>query len=130
MRRRRGEEGLTATQLAVVMPALLFWISLTVQYGLWFHARQVAGAAAAEGVDAGQVAGAGAGDAEAAARSFLAQAGNLRDAEVVVTSAGGDVTVRVSGRAPRLVPGFDWGVTAVATSPLERFVPEPLRPAA
>jgi hypothetical protein len=55
VRRCRGEAGLTATQLAAVMPALLFWIMLIVQCGLWFHAKQVAAAAAAEAVDVAQV---------------------------------------------------------------------------
>lgn len=128
MRRRRGEEGLTATQLAVVMPAVIFLIMLIVQYGLWAHAKQVASAAAAEGVDAGQVPGAAPAAAEQAARSFLAGAGNLDDIAVTVVTGDDSVTVRVDGQAPRLVPGISWNVAAVAEAPLEQFVPENERP--
>lgn len=127
MRRCRGESGLTSTQLAVIMPALLFWIMLIVQYGLWFHAKQVSAAAAAEGVDAAQLATATALDGERAARSFLAQSGNLDEIAVDVQRTADVVSVRVTGHAPRLVPGFDWKVTSVAESRLERYVPQPER---
>lgn len=127
MRRCRGEAGLTATQLAIAMPALLFWIMLIVQYGLWFHAKQVASAAAAEAVDAGHVPGGTPEEAEQAARSFLAQSGNLREIAVSIVPTRDDLTVRVEGQAPRLVPGVVWRVASVAQAPLERFVPEPER---
>ena len=127
MRRGRGEDGLTATELAIVMPVLLFWIMLIVQYGLWFHARQVASAAAAEAVDAAQVPGGARGDGETAARSFLAQAGNLREVSVVVDRGPEQVVARVGGRAPQVVPGISWGVVSEAHAPVERFVPQPER---
>lgn len=127
MRRGRGEDGVTSVQLAILMPAVLVWIMLIVQYGLWAHAKQVATAAAAEGVDIGQVADATASDAEEAARAFITQAGNLTQTAVSVDRSAANVTVRVSGRAPQLVPGVAWSVAAVAASPVERFVPQPLR---
>ncbi|MEO7442981.1 MAG: TadE family protein [Acidimicrobiales bacterium] len=127
MKRCRGEDGLTATQLAVIMPAVLFWIMLIVQYGLWFHAKQVSAAAAAEAVDAAQVPGGTAADGERAAREFLALSGNLTEVTIVVTPTADSVTVRVGGQAPRLVPGISWRVASVAESSLERFVPEPQR---
>lgn len=118
---------MTTSQVAIVFPALLFWIMLIVQYGLWFHAKQVAEAAAAEAVDAAQTPTASAEDGEGAARSFLATSGNLSNATVVVNRELTLVTVEVRGDAPQLVPGFSWSVTARAESPLERFVPEPAR---
>ena len=127
MTRLRGDDGLTSTLLAVVMPALILWMMLIVQYGLWFHAKQVAGAAAAEAVDAAQVPGATAGDGEQAAASFLAQSGNLQGAHVSVRRSTGSVNVEISGQAPQLVPGLRWSVTARAVSPVERFIPQPER---
>ena len=127
MTRCSGEEGLTSTQVAVMMPALLFWIMLTVQYGLWFHAKQVAGAAAAEAVDVAQVPGVSATRAEAVARSFLAQSGNLRNAEIEINQDAERVSVRVRGQAPQLVPGMSWTVVSVAQAPMERFIPQPER---
>ncbi len=127
MRRGRGEEGLTATQLAIVMPALLFLIMLIVQYGLWFHAKQVASAAAAEAVDAAQVPDGLSSYGERAARSFLAQSANLRDVVVEVERSADQVVARVRGRAPQLVPGIAWTVASQVQSPAERFVTEPER---
>lgn len=124
MRRGQGEDGLTATQLAVVMPALLFWIMLIVQYGLWFHAKQVVGAAAAEAIDVAQVPGHTPAQAEKAARSFLAQSGNVQQVVVAVEPGADTVTVQVAGLAPRLVPGITWRVASVARAPLEEFIPE------
>lgn len=118
---------MTTSQVAIVFPALLFWIMLIVQYGLWFHAKQVAEAAAAEAVDAAQTPTATAQRGEDAARSFLAISGNLTDPTVVVTRDLAVVSVEVRGGASQLVPGFSWSVTARAEAPVERFVPEPDR---
>lgn len=127
MRREWGEDGLTATQLVIVMPVLLFFIMLVVQYGLWFHANQVASAAAAEAVDAAQVPDGLGPDGERAARSFLAQSGNLRDVAVEVDRSADQVVARVRGRAPQVVPGIAWSVAAQAQAPVERFVPQAQR---
>jgi hypothetical protein len=116
---------MTTSQVAIVFPALLFWIMLIVQYGLWFHAKQVAEAAAAEAVDAAQTPTATASEGEDAARSFLATSGNLAEPRIVVTRDLTLVSVEVHGQAPQLVPGFSWSVTARAEAPVERFVPEP-----
>lgn len=122
--RQHDDRGLTSTQLAVLMPALIFWVMLTVQYGLWFHARQVAGAAAAEAADAAQVPGGTAADGQAAAQSFLDQSGNLEQTRIDVDRTAETVTVEVTGTAPQVVPGITWTVTARAASPVERFVSE------
>ena len=118
---------MTTTQVAIVFPVLLLWIMLIVQYGLWFHAKQVADAAAAEATDAAQVPDGTAAKGQEAAQAFLAQAGNLDEVAVVVERGGGQVVVDVRGRAPRLVPGLTWSVAARAAAPVERFVPEPER---
>lgn len=127
MPRGRGEAGMTSTALAVLMPALLLWIMLIVQYGLWFHAKQVAGAAASEAVSAARIPGGTGDDGRRAAEDFLAQSGNLDDIVVTVDRTTDRVQVEVTGSAPRLVPGIEWSVTARAESRLEQFVPEPER---
>ena len=126
-RRRQREAGLTSTELAVVMPVLIALVLVPFQVGLWWHAKQVADAAAREGVDAAQVAAASEQDGERAARWFLDVAGNITEPRVTVTRTAETVTVEVTGRAPRLLPGFDWRVTARAVAPVERFIPEPDR---
>jgi len=123
-RRVRDERGMTTIQVAILFPVVLFWIMLIVQYGLWWHAKQVANAAAAEAVDAAQVSTGSARDGEDAAASYLAQSGNLDNITVTVSREPTVVTVEVRGEAPQLVPGFAWSVTARSTAPVERFIPE------
>jgi Flp pilus assembly protein TadG len=120
----RADTGLTAVQLTIAAPVLLWWLMLIVQYGLWWHAKQVADGAAAEAVDVAQVPDGTAADGHAAARDYLAEAGNLRHVEVTVDREADVVTAQVQGDAPRLVPGWSWGVTARSQAPVERFVPE------
>jgi Flp pilus assembly protein TadG len=125
--RRFGDHGLTSTELAVLMPVVIALVLTPIQIGLWWHASQVADAAAREAVDAAQVEGAGEADGREAAERFLTAAGNLNAPTVTVTRTTDVVTVEVVGRAPRLIPGLDWQVTAVAVGPVERFIPEPER---
>ncbi len=126
-RRWRDERGMTTIQVAILFPVVLFWIMLIVQYGLWWHAKQVANAAAAEAVDAAQVSSGSARDGEDAAVSYLAQSGNLDNVTITVSREPTVVTVEVRGEAPQLVPGFEWSVTARSSAPVERFIPEPER---
>lgn len=124
MRRLADDRGMTTIQVAVLLPAVLLWILLAVQYGLWWHGKQVANAAAAEALDAAQVPAGGPGDGDRATYELLRQSGNLTSVEVDVERRGGEVTVIVRGNAPQLVPGFAWSVTAQSSGPVERFVPQ------
>ena len=126
-RRRKAEDGLTSTELAVIMPVLILLILVPFQVALWWHADQVAVAAAREAVDAAQVATATEEDGIRAAEWFLDAAGNITEPQVTVTRTTETVSGEVTGRAPRLLPGFDWQVTARAAGPIERFIPEPDR---
>jgi Flp pilus assembly protein TadG len=125
--RRRGsrdDSGFTSVELAIVIPLFVWWMMLIVQYGLWWHAKQVANAAAAEAVDVAQTPDGSAADGEAAARGFLDQSGNLANITVEVQRTTDAVTVEVQGDAPRLVPGWGWGVTARSQAPVERVIPQ------
>ena len=124
---RATENGLTSTELAVVMPVIIALVLVPFQVALWWHADQVAEAAAREALDAAQVVTATEDDGIEAAEWFLNAAGNITDPEVSVTRTADTVTVDVTGRAPRILPGFDWQVSAHASGPVERFIPEPDR---
>ena len=125
--RHRSEQGLTSTELAVLMPVLIALVLVPFQVALWWHAHQIADAAAREAVDAAQVATATGDDGIRAAEWFLEAACNITDPKVTITRTADSVSVDVTGRAPRLLPGFDWQVAAHASGPVERFVPEPDR---
>lgn len=124
---RTAQNGLTSTELAVVMPVIIALVLVPFQVALWWHARQVAEAAAREGLDAAQVVTATEADGVRAAEWFLDAAGNITEPEVSVTRTADTVIVSVTGRAPRILPGFDWQVAARASGPVERFIPEPDR---
>ena len=117
---RSDEGGLTSTELAVLMPVVIALVLVPFQVALWWHATQVANAAAQEAVDTAQVADATESDGVAAAEWFLDQAGHLTNRQVTVTRGSDTVTAQVTGVAPRLL--FDWSVTATATGEVERFI--------
>ncbi len=118
---RNGEAGVTATELAVLMPVVIALVLVPFQVGLWWHATQVAHAAAQEAVDAIQALDGTEADGIAVATWFLDQAGHLTHKHVTVTRSDETVTAEVTGVAPRLL--FDWSVTATAIGPVERFTP-------
>jgi hypothetical protein len=121
--RGRRDEGLSTVELAILMPVLLFWMLLIVQFGLWWHAKQVAVAAATAAVDVTRVPGGTEPDGEAEARAVLASAGHLGAPAVEVARGATAVEATVAGDAPRLVPGFSWRVGARVSSPVEQFLP-------
>jgi Flp pilus assembly protein TadG len=118
------EDGVVASQLAVLMPALLVLLMLAVQFGLWAHASQLARAAADEAAyiaalpDATEQAG------RAAAAGLLTQAGNLGAVTITVDRQSDTIVATVTGVAPQVVPGFRWSVSARAAAPVERFIPQ------
>jgi Flp pilus assembly protein TadG len=122
-RSRRDERGLVSAELTIVVPLLVWWLMLIVQFGLWWHAKQVADAAAAEAVDVAQTPDGTAAGGEAAALSLLDASGNLSSVSVSVDRGTDVVTAEVQGDAPKLVPGWGWGVTARGQAPVERPLP-------
>ena len=116
------EDGVIASQLAILMPALLLLIMLAVQFGLWAHASQLARAAADEAAyiaalpDSTDTAG------QAAAASLLVQAGNLTDIRITIDRQPEMIVATVAGRAPQVLPGFSWQVQASAAAGIERFI--------
>jgi len=125
-RSRLGDEaGVTSTEVAVIMPALIIVIMMVFQIGMFWHAKQSADVAAEEAVEAAQVATATVADGYSGAAAILGQAGNLRDAVVIVDrdEVTGTVTVVITGRAPSIIPFGAWGITAQAQGSIERFIP-------
>jgi Flp pilus assembly protein TadG len=119
-----GESGVMATQLAVLMPALLLLIMLAVQFALWAHATQLADAAADTAAAAAALPTGTVGQGEDAAAALLGQAGNLGDVAITVERGTDRAVATVTGIAPNVVPGFRWSVTGRAAAPLEVFTPE------
>lgn len=124
-RRLRGDDGSVSVEIAILFPALLLLITAIVQYGLWFHARSVALAAAQEGVIAAASYQASPGSGAERARAFLdAHAADTLLEPRITQSAPvpGQVAVEITGRAVSLVPGMPGpAVAQSAHAPIERF---------
>ena len=125
--RLRGpcDAGSVSVETAIAFPALLLLVTALVQYGLWFHARSLALAAAQEGVTAARVLGADPGAGPQRARAFIDTHGadTLTGATATLTTpAPQTVAVQVTGRALSLLPGVPGlPVTQSAEGPVERF---------
>lgn len=122
-----GQDGSSTTELVLLMPVVLLLVMLVVQFGLWMHARQVVLSAAQEALSVAQQLDATSDAGRSRAEEFLAQAGGVRDAAVVVDREPTTATASVIGTTPAVVPGLSLGVSAVVEGPVERFVSEPDR---
>jgi Flp pilus assembly protein TadG len=123
----RDDAGVSVVTTAMLFPGVLFLILLVVEAGLYFHAAQRASAAADRAVEAARSVDATEEDGEAAGDAFLAGAPLLGSDVDVTFSSDDEVVATVTGTAHQLVPGIALEVTAVASAPRERFVPEPER---
>lgn len=122
-RLRSAEDGSVSAEVAVAAPALMILILIAVQFGLWYHASNVARSAAQEGVRAARVEGATAADGEEEARRFLAEAGSkvVGDSGVTATRDASSARVEVRGTAAGVLPGIHLPVKAAVQSPVEAF---------
>lgn len=129
--RRRDERGFSSlTQTVIVAPVLLFALMLTVQFGLMFHARNVAEQAAQDGAAAGRRFDGSAGEARAHANEYLnaAVSDTLTNRSVSSSRSAQTATVTVTGTVVSLVPGFHLHVAEAASGPVERYVPAEVQP--
>lgn len=117
------EAGSVSAEVAVTAPALMILILLAVQFGLWYHASNVARAAAQEGVRAARVEGATAADGKAEAQRFLAETGSkvVDSSDVASTRDASSARVEVRGTVAGVLPGIHLPVRAVVQSPVEAF---------
>ena len=122
--RRRSDDGSSTTELVLAMPVVLTLVMLIVQTGLFLHAQQVVEAAAQEALEAAQGESSDAERGDAAAWSFLAEAGGVRSAEVEVTRTATSVDVELRAFAPNVLPGTRWAVRASVSGEVERFIAE------
>lgn len=125
-RHRSNDRGSASIELVILFPALLLLVTALVQYGLWFHARSVALAAAQEGIAAARTYGADPDNGPAVALEFVAGNGGytLLDASATGGTLGvGRTQVVVTGRSLSVIPGLPGpAVRQAAAGPVERFV--------
>lgn len=121
----RRDAGAVSLEIAILAPALLLVVFTIVQTGLWFYARNLAHAAAQEGVTAAAGFGARPDAGTSRAKAFLAQQAGDSLTRTVVSSAGSTATqvrIEVTGVSLSVLPGVNGiAVTESVTAPVERF---------
>ncbi len=116
---------MSLAQVVITAPALLFLLMLIVQFGLMFHARNIAEQAAQEGAavarrfDGTQTQG-----REKALQLLTAVGeGTLKDRDVTASRTADTATVTVTGTVVSVVPGFSLSVSDSSSGPVEKYVP-------
>ena len=124
--RRRDQAGSVSIELVILLPTLFAVMFLGMQAALFYHARTVAIAAAAEGARSAGAEQGHASDGLGAANDFIAEAGG--DDVLTATSATArrtntTATVTVTGFSLSVIPGWKVRITQSATVPVERLTP-------
>lgn len=121
----QSERGSASLEIAILGPALLLLIFAVIQAGLWFYARNLALAAAQEGVDAARGYQTSSNAGVTRAQAFLQRvAGDSLQASTVSAAGSTPTTVRIEvrGRCLSVWPGVPgWPVHQSAVGPVERF---------
>ena len=122
------ERGTASLELALVGPVLMLLVLGVLQFGLWYHAQQVVGAAALEAARAAAAEDGSAAAGHARAMELLAHGlGSAAEGREAAVSMGQDVaTVRVTARLRALLPlpgVADIPLRAEASAFRERFRP-------
>ena len=124
-RRRCPDFGSATLEIVVLFPAVLLATFGLVQGALYYHARNVALAAATDGLTAARSRGGSAEQGREAALAFLGKAGGetvLPASSVRSVRSPTTATVTVTWHAVSLVPGLPgWAVVQTASGPVERF---------
>ncbi|MEV0623981.1 TadE family protein [Nonomuraea sp. NPDC050404] len=117
------ERGSATLEAALVYPAVLLLVLLTMNTALWFHARNLAMAAAQEGLRAGRNHGSSPSAGQSTAERFIRQTSGsfLTSSKVAITRHADTLEVSVSGQAISLVPLLTLTVTQVARAPIEKW---------
>jgi Flp pilus assembly protein TadG len=123
--RLRGDDGSTTVEMAILFPVLLILLMTIVQAGMWWHARNLALAAAEAGVQVARTTTGTSQSAQSAAVSYLERAGGsaTTDATVQAEVTAELARVQVSATASRVlpVPGLEMRVSQTAQARREAF---------
>lgn len=128
-RKLRQERGVSSVELLFYTPILFFVIFLTVQFGLGWHANQVASAAAREAarvarVDGGTPQAQAAGEARGHVVADSVGGRALRNVDVDVVRVGDNIRATVSGDPLEIIGGLTPRVSKTVEGPIEQFIPD------
>lgn len=128
MRTRGGDTGSITLEIVIAFPVAMLGVLLCINAALWYHARDIALAAAQEGVRTGRAYHASPAQGSTTAIAFARTTGQglLLDPSADTNgTTSTTVVVHVRGRAVSLIPGLHLSVDQVARGPVERFTVDP-----
>jgi Flp pilus assembly protein TadG len=123
-RRATSDRGEATAQLVILTPILILLIFVGIQAAIYFHAANVAAAAASQGAAAGSRRGSGIAEATTAAQQTLSDLGDSGQAQTDAEQDATFVRITVQVDVPRVLPFFPDTVSRTAIEPKERVVPE------
>lgn len=128
-RRATGDRGSTSLELVIVFPVVLLIIGVIIEGALYYHARNVALAAAQEGLRAERVESGTVSDGAARSRQFIDAAGGtevITGVRITPFRGATRASITVTGHAPSIVPGLRLPqITQTAQGAVERFTTGP-----
>ena len=126
-RRAADERGASAIDMAIVFPIVLFLIFGIIQFGVWYHAADIARAAAQEGARTASAYQSTAAAGAASAQRVLADnaTGMISHTSIIPYRDQNVATVTVKGQALQVIPFIPLSITETATAPVEAFRPPP-----
>lgn len=121
-RRRLDERGSVSFEMVLILPAVILTLVAVVQVALYAHASNLVDSAAREGARSARLSG-DLVSGEERAGAFLERFGDQMVSERrIETSRDGDtIAVRVTGKAPHLIPGMHLVVSGRSTGRIEQF---------
>ncbi|HEY3717759.1 MAG TPA: TadE/TadG family type IV pilus assembly protein [Jatrophihabitantaceae bacterium] len=121
--RREGDRGFLALEAVIIIPVAIILTMLVVQYVMLWHARNVAEAAAQNGLRAARAYQASAAQGQASASDYLhnVAGGMLTNTHVDANRSATTVTVHVSAHVKSVIPFGHFTVAEHAIGPVERF---------
>lgn len=118
------EAGSVVIEAAILMGVVFALVFGTIQTTLWFHARNVASAAAQVAVQSARAYDGSAGAGQSAGMDYLAGVGGVENSSVSVNRGVTATTATVRGKISPLVPGVPLPAIRVqAEAPTERLTP-------
>lgn len=121
------EAGSSAIEMVILFPVTLLVVLIIIQFGLWYHAADIARAAAQQGVKTASAYGATAGAGQVQARAVLDENGRslIQGTTVTPFRDGAQARITVTGTALTVVPILHLPIHETATAPVEAFRPPP-----
>lgn len=125
--RSEPDAGYSVLEAAIVLPVVFVLLMVIVQWAIVWHARNVAEAAAQEGLRTAEAYTATAEAGRADTVNYLTQVAPhaLPDPTVNVTRGPTTVTVSVHARVMTLIPFGHFSVDETVSGPIETFVTAP-----